>query len=145
MTRKMPQRRLRASNAAGFVLLEGLIAILIFSLGILAMVGMQAVAVTQIGDARYRSAASELANDLIGTMWVSDREAALLQTNFNTGGAGYATWMGKVADQLPGVAANPPTVVVAADGTTTVTIFWRTPNEHEDAAPRRHVAIAQIR
>ena len=53
------------------MLLEALVAILIFSIGILAMVAMQAVAIKQTGDANYRTRATLLANRLIGQMWVS--------------------------------------------------------------------------
>ena len=55
------------------MLLEAFIAILIFSMGILAIVGMQASAVKTSADAKYRSEASLLANELIGQMWVSNR------------------------------------------------------------------------
>ncbi|MDB5838864.1 MAG: pilV [Herminiimonas sp.] len=127
------------------MLLEALMAILIFSLGILAMVGMQAVAVKQVSDARYRSEASLLVNQLIGTMWVSDRATAVLQTNFNTGGTGYAAWLPGVSAALPGVAANPPTVVVDGAGMVTVTIFWLAPNEGAAATPHNYTSIAQIR
>lgn len=54
----------------GFVLLEGLIAILIFSMAILGVVGMQATAITQASESQYRADAAFLANQLIGQMWV---------------------------------------------------------------------------
>src|SRR5690606_1572707 len=127
----------------GMVLLEGLLAILIFSLGILGMIGMQAVTVKQVGDARYRSEASLLADELIGRMRVSAREPAQLQAAFSTGQSGYALWREQVAAVLPGLAANPPTVVVDADGLVTITLFWLAPNEAADAARHRHIAIAQ--
>ena len=49
---------------SGVMLLEALIAILIFSLGILALIGLQATAISQSTDARYRSEAALLANDI---------------------------------------------------------------------------------
>ena len=66
-------------HQAGSMLLEAFIAILIFSMGILAIVGMQASAVKSSADAKYRSEASLLANELIGQMWVSDRTRAASQ------------------------------------------------------------------
>ena len=141
----MSKRAKPVDRQAGIVLLEGLIAILIFSLGILAVVGLQAVAVKQVGDARYRSEAALLANQLLGTMWVSDRTAATLQTNFNTGGTGYTAWLTTVAATLPGIAANPPTVVVDGAGTVTVTINWLAPSEAANTAAHRYVAIAQMK
>ncbi|WP_292935268.1 hypothetical protein [Noviherbaspirillum sp.] len=53
----------------GMMLLEGLIAIVIFSLGILAIVGLQSASVRHTTDAKYRMDASFLANQSIGLMW----------------------------------------------------------------------------
>lgn len=133
------------TKQAGIVLLEGLIAILIFSLGILAIVGMQSIAVKQVTDAKYRSEASLLADRLLGTMWASDRTATSLQANFNNGGAGYTAWLAQVAAALPGVAANPPTVVVDAEGIVTITVKWLAPSEPPGTDPHKHIAVAQIR
>jgi type IV pilus assembly protein PilV len=151
----MAIHRKSAKAQSGIVLLEGLIAILIFSLGILAIVGMQTIAVKETTDAKYRSEACLLANHLLGTMWVSNRTTAALQANFNTGNTGYMAWLGDVttpsntpgtvADTLPGVAANPPTVNVDATGVVTVTVNWIAPNEPASATPHSYVAIAQIR
>lgn len=139
-----PPRLLK--NQSGMMLLEGLIATLIFSLGILAIVGMQAVAVKQVTDARYRSEACLLANELLGTMWVSDRTTATMKANFDTGGDGYDAWLLRVAAVLPGVTANPPTVNVdLATGVVTVTVNWLAPSELSTAQAHRYVAIAQIR
>lgn len=143
----------RTSFQSGFLLLEGLIAVLIFSIGILAIVGMQAAAVKTVGDAKYRSDASILANELIGRMWASDR--ATLQTDFSSpGGASYVAWRNKVAATLPGVTVTGggtllPAVTVSSTGvgagTVTVTIQWKAPNEHADDPAHRHVVVAQIR
>ena len=53
----------------GVMLLEALIAILIFSLGILAIIGLQAQSIRNSSEAKYRADASFLANQLIGYMW----------------------------------------------------------------------------
>jgi type IV pilus assembly protein PilV len=53
------------------MLLEALIAILIFSLGILSLVALQATSIQLTSDAKYRTDATLLANRLIGQMWVS--------------------------------------------------------------------------
>jgi type IV pilus assembly protein PilV len=131
------------SQQSGVVLLESLIAILVFSLGILGIVGMQATAVKQVTDARYRSEASLLVDQLLGTMRVS--RAAELQTMFSTGGAGYTGWLGNVSATLPGIASYPPSVAVDANGIVTVTVRWRAPNEDASAGAHQYVAIAQIK
>lgn len=54
----------------GSVLLEGLIAILIFSLGVLGLVGLQASSMRATTQAKGRIDASLVANQLIARMWV---------------------------------------------------------------------------
>jgi type IV pilus assembly protein PilV len=139
----------------GSMLLEALIAILIFSMGILAIVGLQATSVKLSGDAKYRSDASLLVNQLIGQMWVSDRTPATLQANFQgaagNGGAAYTAWLATVQDTqsgLPGTAANPPSVVIVpVAGTTTtsslvtITLWWQAPTE---LSAHSYTAVAQI-
>ncbi len=53
----------------GVVLLESLIAILIFSLGVLGIVGLQAAMIKNTTDAKFRSEASYIAQQKIGQMW----------------------------------------------------------------------------
>lgn len=159
--RSLPQtayRRLaRVRNQQGLLLIEALIAILIFSLGILGMVGLQASAIKQATEAEYRSIAAFKANDLISRMWTSDRTAVTLQADFGSGGSGtpYAEWMAAVqASGLPGVtSANGalPTVIftTVAGGTgapsssrVVITIFWRMPG---DADNRQYVITSQLK
>jgi type IV pilus assembly protein PilV len=140
------------------MLLEALIAILIFSMGILAIVGMQAASIKQAGDAKYRSDANMLVNELVGQMWTSDRTASTLAASFATGGAAYTAWLGDhstpgtVAATLPGADTNPPVVTVVqvpgsnppttASSLVTIRVFWQAPGEE---APHNHIAITQIK
>lgn len=150
------------NKQGGMMLLEGLIAILVFSLGILALVGMQAVAVNQVSDAKYRSDASLLAEKLLGTMWMKldrrltpEEAAAELKEKFDTvtgTSADLTSWKAAVAAALPGVTAtvNQPTVDVTslggtADGTVIVTIFWLAPGDESLASKHKYVTVAQIR
>lgn len=137
----------------GVMLLEALIAILIFSLGILAIVGLQAASLKNAGDAKYRTDASLLANQLIGQMWVADRTPATLQGNFGgasgAGGAAYTAWLPTVAAALPGASATPPSVTFTTNSATatpssvaTIVIFWNAPNEPANA--HRYTAMAEI-
>lgn len=155
MLRKSSMRPRTLDKQAGIMLLEGLIAILVFSLGILALVGMQGVAVKQVTDAKYRSDASLLASQLIGTMWVSNRTPAALKANFDTT-SGESTeltnWKTAVAATLPGITddTNQPTVDVTSlgtvnDGTVTMTIFWRAPGDDASSPIHKYVTVAQIR
>jgi len=71
---KTTSRRPFRNAQSGVMLLEALIGILIFSLGILAMVGLQAMSIRFATDARERAEASNLAGQLVGQMWL-DRAA----------------------------------------------------------------------
>jgi type IV pilus assembly protein PilV len=139
------------SAQRGSVLLEALIAILIFSLGILAIVGLQATAINLSSDAKYRTDATLLANQVIGQMFVSDRTPTTLQSTFagssGSGGSEYMTWVADVADALPGVSgnvANQPSVSVVPNATNgctvTVTVNWQLPGGVKHNA----TSVAQI-
>lgn len=123
------------------MLLEAMIGILIFSIGILAMIAMQGLAVGYVSDAKYRSDAAFLANELIGQMWVDRANMA----NYAYPGGTSTTltaWVARVDASLPGTAATPPTVAVdTATGTVTVTIGWTAPNT---SAPHSYSTLALI-
>jgi type IV pilus assembly protein PilV len=137
--------RLPLKQQAGMMLLEGLIAILIFSLGILAIVGMQAAAVRNVGEAKYRSEASLLANRLLARMWASDRTNATLTTRFRPGGADYDNWRNAVAGALPQVDTYPPEVLIDPDGIVTITVKWRAPSAPAGSDEHKYTAVAQIK
>jgi len=73
-------------DEAGIILLEALIGILIFSIGILALVAMQSASVNAVADAQYRVEAVNAANQLLAEMWVNvDRATpATLQATLAT-------------------------------------------------------------
>jgi type IV pilus assembly protein PilV len=134
----------RRRGQAGFSLIEALVAILLFSLGVLSLVGLQVSAVQQATQAKLRSEASLLADKLIATMWVTDRTAATLAT-FNTGGTRYNTWLAEVQAALPGSGANAPTVTVTANGQVTVNVFWKAPSEPASNPVHNFVTITQMK
>ena len=143
--------RPNSKRQSGVMLLEALIAILIFAIGILGIVGLQATGIKQGTDAKYRSDAAFLANQLIGAMWLGDRSFATLTKYSTGGGAPYTAWSATVGTTLPnagggvGVNDKPPTVAVAADGTVTISIFWLAPSEPANTTHHRYVTTAQIK
>ncbi|HEV7453742.1 MAG TPA: hypothetical protein VGO07_00615 [Candidatus Saccharimonadales bacterium] len=60
----------------GVVLLEALIAILIFSIGILGAVGLQAAMIKSTSDAKYRAEAGYIVQQRLGAMWVDQGNLA---------------------------------------------------------------------
>jgi len=144
-------RKMR-SKQEGVMLLEALIGILIFSVGVLALVAMQAVSISSVSNARYRTEASFLANDILGSAWVargtlgtgSDLDAF----RYPGGSASpLAAWVQKVEATLPGSVTYPPTIEIVNMATPvngrqiTVTLQWRAPDA---VLTSRHVAIGYV-
>ena len=127
----------------GATLLEALIGILIFSVGILALVGMQALAIKQMTDAKYRSDAGFFANEIIGHMWVNRGNlSSYAFTGTGTPPAVLDSWVTSIQNGLPGVtaAANLPIVTVAGT-TVSVTVRWQVPG---GSTAHRHITMAYI-
>ena len=126
----------------GVMLLEALIGILIFSIGILALLGMQATAMRATIDAKYRSEAAFLANEIIGQMWVNRGN---LNDNYDTVNCPFYpdcnAWLTRVQAKLPNATgANAPTIAIFGQQAT-VTIKWQRPG---DTSVSQHIAVAQI-
>lgn len=97
----------------GAVLIEAMVAILIFSLGVLAIVGLQANMIKNVDDAKYRSEASYIAQSLIARMWADpDNLATYIQTDTD------------ISTLLP---SGKQTVTQPAPGQFTVTVTWLQP------------------
>ena len=138
----------------GVMLLEALIAILIFSVGILAIVGMQATAMQDLGEAKYRTQAAFMANRVIAQMWGSigtDPTPAAVQGKlavFAYGGggavpAGIADWVTTVQKSVPGATTYPPMITVNANNSVMVTVRWRAARDASNGAqPHNYRTIA---
>lgn len=153
------RRAIARPRQRGIVLLEALIAIAIFGFGVLGLIGLQASSVKESTNAKFRSDASLLADELIGKMWVSDRDSTKLAAAFaSPAGLAYKTWLG-AADQpgtvlatlpknadtqppkveitpVPGAAGSIPTSSVR------VTMYWAAPY---DQKPHQYTIVTQIR
>lgn len=145
---------------SGVVLLEALIAVLIFSFGVLGIVGLQATMLTGVADAKYRTEASFFANRLLGEMATADRDTAAAMAVFaSPGGARYSAWYNDIQNTnvtggllgLPGVTAtaNAPTVTINTINNplgrpvrhdVTINVFWQAPGQ----PMHRHVVTASI-
>ena len=150
------------NTQSGFMLLEALIAILIFSFGVLALVALQARSIQLSADAKYRTNATLLANQLIGQMWVSgEKTPTALKAAFDPSKDAYKSWLAEVKGEngLPGVmsassgvVATLPIVTIsdvpgptlAELGQVTITLFWRTPEMNPGDPGHRHVVVSQI-
>ena len=127
------------SKQRGVMLLEALVGILIFSIGILAMLGMQTIGMRNTLEAKYRSEASYLGTQIIGTMWV-DR-ANLASYDDGIGNANRTAWVNQVQAALPQATGTEAPSIVVAGTQVTVTIQWLRPCETDVS---NHIIIAAI-
>jgi type IV pilus assembly protein PilV len=140
------ERIVRIKNQKGVLLLEAMIAILLFSVGVLAVVGLQANAIKNVAQSKYRADASFLADQIVGQIWANRNNAA----TYAYAGAGSApavaaAWVTQVQQGLPNATTYPPTITVATTNYVgpptyvahqiTVTVRWQTPDEFS-ASPR---------
>lgn len=141
------------------MLLEALIGMLIFAIGILGLVGMQAASIQNAAAATYRAEASYLANQVLSLMWADKDNLATYALNAgnavcatgasNSNKAELATWLSSdLASKLPGsvAAASGVTglqqqIAIGAGNRVTVTLCWQAP---KDLMPHMFVAEAQI-
>jgi len=111
---------------SGIALIEALVSVLLLSVGILGLIGLQANMAANLTDAKYRAEASFLADELLGQMWVDQTNLVNYSVSSGSCTHGYsacADWLGRIARQLPGGSAD-----VALDGTSvTIRVIWQTP------------------
>lgn len=123
------------------MLIEALVGLLIFMLGILALIGMQAIAMQYTIDAKYRSEASFLTNQIIGIMWVDRANLNDYDTSGGGGTTQFNGWVSQVEQTLPNATgANAPSIAITSHQAT-VTIMWQRPG---DSTVSQHTAVAQI-
>jgi len=141
----MNTRRYGLSHGVrGIVMLDALIAIVVFSIGILGMVHLQASAVQLAADAKYRTDAAMLADQIIGQMWGDD--PTTLSTTYGAASTKYQNWAKVVSNTLPGITAtNVPTITFGANNLVTVTVKWQPPKgSSNDPNAHSYVSITQI-
>ena len=141
---------LRRRAQRGVMLLEALIAILIFSVGILAVVGMQAVAIKDVAQSKYRSDASFLADSLLSQMWTdAGNIAGYAYAGSGTAPSKLTDWVSNINARLPGATAVPPIVTItgatSAGATVQIQVRWQMPEEaSQGLPPHNHTIIASV-
>ncbi|MGZ8261976.1 MAG: type IV pilus modification PilV family protein [Methylotenera sp.] len=100
----------------GVVLLESLIAILIFSMGILALVGLQAAMLKNSSDAKYRADAAFIAQQRLGVMWADPTHLSV-----------YALGTEDISTLLPN--GKRTVTLPVSNGEVKVEIKWQLPGQ----------------
>lgn len=112
---KLNASKLPEKFQQGVALLESLIAILIFSMGILALAGLQGVMVKNTSDAKYRAEATFIAQQRLGLMWV---------------GTSLADYSEVVPTDISALLPNGTrTTTISPQRVVTVTVTWQVPGD----------------
>jgi len=118
------------SRQSGYVLLEALVALLIFSLGLLGLIGFQAASTKIATDSRFRTEAAMLADELLAKMAAS--EVSQVESDYAVGGSKFKAWLDgrvKAGSRLSNVAVT-PTFARSATSTgmlVTLRVEWTMP------------------
>lgn len=124
----------------GFTLIEVLVSVVVFSLGVLGLVRLQATAVKMSTDARQRAEATFLADQLLARMLISDPATASTFAHHPDGGSCAPTgaastnamvsdWLAQVSATFPAAGADAQQVIVNGNDVT-VRLCWQNgPND----------------
>lgn len=136
-------------RARGFTMIEVLVSLLVFSMGVLALVSIQATATRMATDARDRALATFLADQLLARMLIADPATAATFAHQPDGttacspsgavstNAVVTGWLAEVTQQLPNAASGSQQVVIdTATSQVTVRLCWQNGND-----PPRSLAV----
>ena len=120
------------NKVKGFILMEVLLSVVIFSIGSIALLSLLAVSVADANQAKYRNQAANLATTIIsqGMMDITNRA----QYGDGNGYAPRASWNVTVGNSLPcylcgTVSVAEQTNIVVTGNTLNVVVRWRTRDE----------------
>lgn len=125
--RRVSKTAADVKSEQGVVLIEVMIAVLIFSMGILAVAGLQAAMIKNTSDSKYRADASFIAQQSLGRMWADPTHLSV-----------YAIGVEDISDQLPN--GTREVTLPIAGGEVKVEINWQVPGQ--DA--HKYVTYARI-
>lgn len=119
-----PRRPRALRHARGFAIVEVLVSTLIFAVGVLGIVGLQAGMTRAQTQAKLRGDATYLAAELVGLMWADRPNLALYASAQCATLVRCQDWSQKVGRALPG--ASTAVTVDATSGVVTIAISWTT-------------------
>ena len=135
----------------GVMMIEALVGILIFAVGIIGLMGLQSAAIANTVEAKYRSDAAFYANQIIGAMWVDKVRVAVSPSLYDTSNplaianTELQAWKASVQASLPqATGALAPSVAVVNNlggYDVTVTVFWQKPGQSDS---HKFLTVARI-
>ncbi len=109
------------ANQSGYMLVEVLVAILLFSIGLMGLIALQTASSQNATNAEYRSIAANLSNELVTQMWIKNT-ADPTATGLS---AEITSWKAKVAASLPNATGE----VQRTGDITSVTVRYKLPSK----------------
>ena len=110
----------------GVVLIEVMIAMLIFMFGVLGLVGLQASVTRATSDSKFRADASYLASEMMGRLWSDLTNVASYDSSKCASTEVCKDWQSKVASSLPN--GTGAVTIDTASGLATLVITWTGPD-----------------
>jgi type IV pilus assembly protein PilV len=114
---------------SGSFILEALISVVIFAMGLIALVGMAAQAINQVSQSKYRNDASYLASELVGEMWITAGTPASFDTT---------AWETRVVSALPAGLATVTVTGTKVD----IVITWA--NKEDPLVRHQYVTTTEV-
>jgi type IV pilus assembly protein PilV len=123
-------------SQAGLTLIEVLVAILIFSFGLLGFVGLQARAIQYSTSAEDSNRAALLANEIAA--------AAVTSGNINLGSSVISAWQARASDTTGVGLPNGSGTYTVAGNVATITITWRPNSAASGALNAQNQYVTQV-
>lgn len=118
----------KINNNKGFFIIEALVSVLIFMVGIVGVLQLQATQMQATADAQYRAQASYMAENIMSEIIIDKANVDIFVDKTS---ATYMDWESSLKNALPGVYEYPPeiTTSIATSGGTLVTVIvkWKAP------------------
>ena len=131
----MKLRKPRALSR-GISLIEVLVVVVLFSFGLLGLVGLQARAMQVSVNAEDSNRAALLASEVAAAMWNNDNETL--------DAAVIAAWAARVANTAAGGLPDGIGTVVVAGDVARITITWQPPGQPSGSPPSRYITEVLI-
>ena len=132
----MKQAMRRTKRQSGMTLIEVLVAILIFSFGLLGFVGLQARAIQFSTSAEDSNRAALLANEITSQM--------VLAQTVNLPAAAIASWQDRASDPTVGLPNAAASTAALSASSASVTITWRAPKAAIGSANSVNQYVTQV-
>lgn len=116
----------------GESLISTMLSMLIFSTGIMSMLGLLSNTLIETASVEYRSKASAHANDIMVDMMIGDKSLVNLKEQYTSPkGEKYRAFLKRVQTNLPGTLEekNYPTIDIDNKGGVEIKIKWKSPSD----------------